>query len=54
MFVHLLSLETDGSRKLDESISSPPPQTPTAAATTATAATEAIPKYQQIAPVSGC
>ena len=52
MFVHLLSLETDGSRKLDESISSPPPQTPAAA--TATAATAAIPKYQQIAPVSGC
>ena len=51
MFVHLLSLETDGSRKLDESISSPPPQTPTAATTAATAA---IPKYQQIAPVSGC
>ena len=51
MFVHLLSLETDGSRKLDESISSPPPQTPAA---TATAATAAIPKYQQIAPVSGC
>ena len=53
MFVHLLSLETDGSRKLDESISSPPPQTPSAAAATA-AATAAIPKYQQIAPVSGC
>ena len=51
MFVHLLSLETDGSCKLDESISSPPPQTPDA---TTTAATAAIPKYQQIAPVSGC